>query len=329
MREMDTFIQLFAAFYVTLSVENQIFRQFWTPAYYKTIINLMPKYGFRYSTRLQRQFTQNIQELSRDLETESRKKGACMLLVCIVLLSYSIFLPDSTTIPVSHILSLTAYVILAFTGIVFSQYWFRRWRYVVIHGTLSLLVAIAVGYIYKKWGYPINDPLDSHKVLLANITKTCIISVLIFPIIWQLFINWLYSEVFQRHLIRLLNSEADLYRKFWGAYMRNDQNGIPSEYGGIIIAAFMDGRSGDLQITDATNTLYDRLLSACTRPRIRELLCYIGKNCEEIRPIGMVDLNYLPDVNEQVPTRPAPQKEKSTGFRTGVLRPYKGKKKKQ
>ena len=190
MREMDTFIQLFAAFYVTLSVENQIFRQFWTPAYYKTIINLMPKYGFRYSTRLQRQFTQNIQELSRDLETESRKKGACMLLVCIVLLSYSIFLPDSTTIPVSHILSLTAYVILAFTGIVFSQYWFRRWRYVVIHGTLSLFVAIAVGYIYKKWGYPINDPLDSHKVLLTNITKTCIISVLIFPIIWKLFINW-------------------------------------------------------------------------------------------------------------------------------------------
>lgn len=28
MSELDTFVQLFAAFYVTLSVENQIFRQF-------------------------------------------------------------------------------------------------------------------------------------------------------------------------------------------------------------------------------------------------------------------------------------------------------------
>lgn len=328
MREIDTFVQLFAAFYVTLSVENQIFRQFWTPAYYKTIVDLIPKYGFRYSTRLQRQFTKRIQELSRDLETESRKKGTCMLLVCIVLLGCSIFLPDDTTIPVFHSLSLTAYVMLALTGIVFSHHWFKRWRYVAIHGLFSLLAAIAIGYIYRRV-YPIDDPLEPYKGLLVNITRACIILVLIFPIIWQLFINWLYSEVYQRNLIRLLNSEADLYRKFWGAYMRNDQNEIPREYGGIIIAAFMDGRSGDLQVTDATNTLYERLLSACTRPRIRNLLCYIGKNCEEIRPIGWVDLNYLPDANEQVPARPAPQKEKSIGFRTGVLRPYKGKKKKQ
>lgn len=301
---MDTFIQLFAAFYVTLSVENQIFRQFWTPKYYKTIENLIPKYGFRHSTRLQQQFTKKIQELSRDLETESRKKGTCMLLACIVLLVYSIFLPDSTIIPVSLSLSLTVYSILVLTGIVFSHHWFKRWRYVVIHGTLSLLIAIVVGCIYRKWSYLIDDTLESHNVLLENIMKISILSVLILPIIWQLFINWLYSEVFQKHLIRLLNSEADLYRKFWGAYTRNDQNEIPSEYGSIIIAAFMNGRSGDLQITDAANTLYSRLLSACTRPRIRKLLRYIFKKREEINSIGMVDLNYLPDVNEQVPTRP-------------------------
>lgn len=332
MRELDTFVQLFAAFYVTLSVENQIFRQFWTPGYYKTIANLLPKYGFRYSTRFQRQFTDKIQELSRDLETESRKKGTCMLLVCIVLLGCSIFMSDSATFSVSHSLSLTVYVILAFSGIVFSHYWFKRWRHVAIHGILSIFIAIAAGYIYTRYNYLAEGGLKPYEELLENVTKTCIILALTFPIIWQLFINWLYSEIYQRHLIRVLNLEADLYRKFWEAYMRNDQNEIPREYGGIIIAAFMNGRSDDLQVTDATNTLYERLLSACTRPRIHNLLCHIGKNCEGIRPIGLVDLNYLPDTDDQVPTRPTtrpiPQKEKSTGLRSGVQRPYKEKKKK-
>ena len=162
-REIDTFVQLFAAFYVTLSVENQILRHFWPPAYYKTIVNLIPKYGFRYSTRFQRQFSKKIQELSRGLETESRKKGTCMLLVCIVLLGYSIFQPDSFGLLVAHCMMLIVYVILALEGIFCSHHWFKCWRAVAIHGTLSLLAAIGIGYIYRKWICPID----------INVIKAC------------------------------------------------------------------------------------------------------------------------------------------------------------
>lgn len=326
MRELDTFVQLFAAFYVTLSVENQIFRQFWTPAYYKTIVNLLPQYGFRYSTRFQRQFTEKIQELSRNLEIESRKKGTCMLLVCIVLLGCFIFLSDSTTISISQSLSLIVYVLATLTGIIFSHFWFRRWRCVAIHGILSLLIAIATGGIYWKWFYPI-DILECHKEFLENLAKISIILVLVLPIIWQLFINWLYSEVYQRHLIRLLNKEADLYSKFWDAYSSHDQDGIPSEYNGVIVAAFMKSQSGDLQVTDTIHTLYNRLLTVCARPRVRELLCHIWRKCDEIRPIDVENLNNLPDADEQVPTRQVPQKGREVGLiRNGAQRQYKGKK---
>lgn len=128
MSDLDTFVQLFAAFYVTLSVENQIFRQFWTPAYSKTIGDLIPKYGFRNSSRFHQQFTERIQTLSRDLEMESRKKGACMLMVCIVLLGCSTFFPKNSEISIGHCISLTSYVILSLAGIVCSRYCFKCWR---------------------------------------------------------------------------------------------------------------------------------------------------------------------------------------------------------
>lgn len=191
-----------------------------------------------------------------------------------------------------------------------------------------MLIAIALGGIYRKWFYPI-DMLECHKELLENLTKICIILVLILPIIWQLFINWLYSEVYQRYLIRLLNKEADLYSKFWNAYSTHDQDGIPSEYNGVIIAAFMNGQSGDLQVTDTIHSLYKRLLPVCTRPRVRELLCNIWRKCEEIRPIDVENLNNLPDIDEQVPPRPAPQNGRGVGLiRRGSQRAYKGKKRK-
>lgn len=325
MREIDTFVQLFAAFYVTLSVENQIFRQFWTPAYYKTIVNLIPKYGFRYSTRFQQQFTKSIQELSRDLEAESRKKGTIMLLVCIVLLGYSVFFSSAKT-PVSHSLSLITYAILALAGIVFSHYLLKRWRCVVIYGLISLFIAIAIGYIYEKWIYWIWTP---QKESIVNVSKTCVISALILPIIWQLFINWLYSDVYQRHLIRLLNKEADLYSKLWAAYYRHNQEEIPSEYNSAIVAAFMNNKNGDLKVTDTINTLSKRLLDACARPKIRKLLCYIWKKCEEIRPIDVENLKNLPDADEPVPVRLVTQKGKDTRLITAVQkRTYKRTKRK-
>lgn len=108
--------------------------------------------------------------------------------------------------------------------------------------------------------------------------------------------------------------------------MRNDRKEMPREYADIIINTFMNGRSGNLQVTDATNTLHERLLSACTRPRIRELLRHMWKDCEKIIPIGMMDLDYLADADEQVPARPASQGGKGTGLRTGGQRPHKKKK---
>ena len=325
MSELDTFVQLFAAFYVTLSVENQIFRQFWTPAYYKTVINLMPQYGFRNSSRFHQQFIDRIQELSHDLETESRKKGACMLMVCIVLLGYSIFFPEDSETPVFHYLSLTTYAILSLVGIICSHYWFKRWRYVVLYGLFSLFLAIIFFFFFKKWLYSI-DTQESYKELWEVVTKTCIILVLILPIVWQLFINWLYSEVYQRHLISLLNTEADLYRRFWKAYFKGEQSGIPDAYKDVLLAAFMNGTSLDLKVTEITRTLYERLLKACNRPRIRELLCYVGKTCEGIKSIdNELELHDLQDIDEQVPAQPAQLKktDSRSSLRNSMQRPTK------
>lgn len=298
-----------------------------TPAYSKTIGDLIPKYGFRNSSRFHQQFTERIQTLSRDLEMESRKKGACMLMVCIVLLGCSTFFPKNSEISIGHCISLTSYVILSLAGIVCSRYCFKCWRCVVIHGLLSLFAAIILGWIYRKWCYPI-DMLESHKTLWRGVTKICIILVLILPIVWQLFINWLYSEVYQRHLIRLLNTEAELYCKFWLAYSKGKQEEIPNEYRDVLLAALMRG-TGDLKVTEIIQTLYDRLLEACSRPRIRKLLGYIGKQCEEIKSISSgIELNALPDMNEQVPIQSSMmQKGRNSGLRTDVKRPYNRRKK--
>ena len=91
MNDLDTITQLFAAIYITLAVDIQFFQRFWSQTYYRTVTEIIDKYNFNKSTKLQQKLLSDIRKQAISWETSSRKRGILMFCYCLIVLIYATF----------------------------------------------------------------------------------------------------------------------------------------------------------------------------------------------------------------------------------------------
>lgn len=104
---------------------------------------------------------------------------------------------------------------------------------------------------------------------IANVelTKIIILCTLGTPILWQLFSNWLYSTVYTKYLVKLLNKEAGDYKATIIAKRERDSSKLPESYKSVMASLQILGETDeDVQITEINNVLNQRLKEACKYP---------------------------------------------------------------
>ena len=289
--DLDTIVQLFAAIYTTLAIDIQFFQRFWSQAYYHTVTQIVKEYGFCNSSKHQNAFEIHIKENADLLEKNSRKRGVFMFLFCLILLIYSAFEESEDYLHISF------FSIFSLLIVPFCHYLLKKWNYIILL-LLVLLFILIIPYQTSLEGYiPIIKNLSN-----VTFTKTIIIVTLIYPITWQLFSNWLYSIIYQKYLVEILNKEADDYQAAFKAISSGKRELLPDTYESTIVSIhFQDDNSADMPITELNKTLDNRLKEACKQPHFMTLIRYIRKKANEIKPIKDDDL-LVKDINNSVVT---------------------------
>lgn len=295
--DLSTFIQFFAAIYVTITIDNLLGKRFWSPDFYRMVVDSINSYGFKKSSNVQKKLELSINRKAHELEEASRKRGAFMLICCVLLLIYSGFESDllkhssDNQTPILKDLPILVFLLLTFIVFVFHYKLFAKWSYVLL---ASLCTAIMFFLSFHIFHYIEEYDFGNS---LKYVNKLCLVFLLLIPVAYQIYINWLYSSVYMFHLKLSLNKEYELYKQAREALDQKDENIVPEEYKSVFLSLFFnEDKKTDMQVTKIVNYLFSRLEDTCKPTSSWNLLKVYFKRKKIISNID-VHNTELPDEN--------------------------------
>lgn len=316
MNDLDTITQLFAAIYLTLAVDIQFFQRFWSQTYYRTVTKIVAKYNFSKSTKLQKELLSDIKQQATTWETSSRKRGILMFCFCLIVIIYASFETPTDSEKAYGYVRMILFSFCTLIAALFSHKLLNSWRCSLIIGLIVLcLLLIPYKAIFTK-----NFP-NAQNIIDVECAKIIIICTLGIPILWQLFSNWLYSAVYTKYLVKLLNKEAGDYKATIIAKRERDSSKLPESYKSVMASLQISGETDeDVQITEINNVLNQRLKEACKYPNFCTLLKSIRQKEEDISPINDEELKGRLNYNEPVNNRPPTNNISNSSQNTNNLR---------
>lgn len=93
----SSFVEFFAAIYVTMAVNNDFCSNFWTPKYYKEMDSLLKEYNFSGSSFIQDRLMDEIKHKYEIVQNLAHYRGFINLILCIYYLIFMGFENDSNS----------------------------------------------------------------------------------------------------------------------------------------------------------------------------------------------------------------------------------------
>jgi len=299
--DLNTYIQYLAALYFTICIDGAFFRRFWSPDYYKLVTDTIGHYKFQQSQILKDKLDKAIREQANLLQDRSVKRGVFMLVVCIFILVYSAFELNyqndaSRCMEWFPLLCGTEWVTLS---VILSAYFLVRWRWV--GGNIA--IAIAIFLLMKFVGVVTTENNSSFSWVCY--LKVYLVVFLIAPIVYQVYINWLYSQAYVQHLVSELNSEYEKYLKTNKGIRNKDKSLADECYLKVFADSYFDNNGQDVVITNFNQAVLKRLINACKPPKAYVLVkkWFAIKECEDYEEkIKKMETDYqLPKTDEVIP----------------------------
>ena len=319
MNDLDTITQLFAAIYITLAVDIQFFQRFWSQTYYRTVTEIIDKYNFNKSTKLQQKLLSDVRQQAISWENSSRKRGILMFCYCLIVLIYATFETPTDNDGTHEYIRVILFSFFTFIVALFSHKLLGSWiGSLIVGGLLLCLLLIPYQETFIKH-FP--NAQNVANIEFAKVITVCTLGI---PILWQLFSNWLYSTVYTKYLVKLLNKEASDYKATIMAKRERDSSILPESYKSVMASLQISGETNeDVQITEINNVLSQRLKDACKYPNFCILLMSISQKGEDLSPINGEELkdrlNYDELVNNRPPTNNPPNPSQNLNNRNTRL----------
>lgn len=258
--DLGTYIQYISAIYFTITLDNLLCKRFWSPNYYSLIIGTIKRYGFQFSSNIQKKIELKISDKAYILETKSRKRGAYMLFLCLMLLIYigfesTISESSADMVKVDHYFPIFSTLFYSTLVLLFMNRTLNRWRFVLLNMLIAILILTITSFLST------NFITIAFLINLINSTKVFLTIILLLPILYQLYINWLYSIAYQSYLNANFSFEYDLYKRAKEALEKKDKKLCPEEYISVFGGLYLEDSNPtkDQPITALTKHLNERL----------------------------------------------------------------------
>lgn len=297
--DLNSFVQFLAAIYLTLTIDSLLFKRYWSPAYYDMVTKQLSLYKFKSNQHLDQKLQETIRERENVITTTARKRGAILLMACLTTLLFIAFelpnpgeeaKPEEIIAYVNQYVCFDLYLYLTTFALMLFMYWMVNFLVVVIVATLLPLVFL----LNMVPEFLINF----HFLHVFSDSRILLVFVLLFPITYQITVNWLYSDVFRKLLIRNLNCIHKDFISAQEAFAKEDANLLPDSYKDIAAEFGVRHIKDDEQVTLLYKHLYRQLGQVCISPRLRSLIGQIFKAEEEVY---VVEQDDFPIMNEDQP----------------------------
>lgn len=222
-----TYFEILAALYTSMCLDD-ILKNIWTPSFYKDLErelgnSILEGHGDM-AERMVKEASNKVDSIKRYMK--NRSMFLLILTIAIILLfgledmyanykNEEIQLVIETTIP-------TMVMVAFLTIIFFNEKLFDRPQ----HLFLSFFGVILLTFLFIV----VNELfMDCFRFPIA--IGICIVLILMtLPILWQLFVLWVFTNGYKVYISELLRKEKDKYNRIVAAINSNDTENIPQEY---------------------------------------------------------------------------------------------------
>ena len=276
MGDLSSFIELFAAIYLTISLDDMLLKLFWTPDYKQqmeaafSLINLP-------DIAKKRSFDR-ASSISSTEESRSRKRGVVMFSLCVLLLA---IIGLEAVIPVLQtdalyvgILIMVALYLMAFS---FDDLFLKSgWRVILVDVCAPVFSVGAVLILYFCNPFSVFSPDSNNTEGIRTwelITKVVVVVFLILPVIWQLFRNWLYTRFYLLYIVEetSIKSKEYNYAIHFDPKRGDKMTMVAKSYQNFVAENIVQGEQ-DRQITPFMNMLMGEIDQLEFMPGIAPLI---------------------------------------------------------
>ena len=265
LQEFSSLLEVFTAIYVSMFLDD-ILKNIWTPDYKKKISQLIegmniPAIGF-----FVKKVEDNIDDNAKDISNHMKRKATFLLVYCLSLLLLAGMESKSEVLPQYGYLIVTVLSVLALLFVLFGRWLFIKYSGVVLCIALYGIVFILLYYT------SIPEYLSSNVGWAGvdyNIAIVVVLIVIILPVLWQLFLIWVYSSLYKGYMQEKISKEAYVYGKAYLAYKIKDMAALPKEYE-MVAKDFVkeQPKDGDTSLNSINSILVRRLEVLCELPNI-------------------------------------------------------------
>lgn len=262
MSSFSSLIEFVAAIYVTMSLDTLFSKSFWTPDYVKKVEATLSAVGI--PTTLINKLSNVISDTSDKEQRKGSLLGILMLMYSVSLLVCIGFEPaemSKITIIIGYNNAITfsaIMVLLCFVGLSFCKK--ISFKTILFFGAVLVGISIVAFILF-----------DEMTIIHQPWREIIVIVALLFPILIQLFRNWLYSTIYLKYMEQKVGI---CYRKYDEAlrFNGNEITSIDPKYQNAVHTAMRTQTSQDKRIDEFVKILEKDVSQYVSVPSVYSLL---------------------------------------------------------
>lgn len=269
----SSLIELFAAIYLTICLDDLLLRRFWTPDYEEKVKKEFAK--IRMPEIAKRPTLVNTSKYTSIEDSRSRKRGGLMFgysMTLLIIIGFENYFKSLGQFGQAWLMiSLIGAIIIVY---LFDWFLLKSW-WAVIKATIVIPAVIGVIAFFLPQLHGYDTFAEENHIWLVLLTQIFLVVTLVFPVFWQLIRNWLYTHYYLNYIVDQTKEKAADYNV---ALLCDSKKGhkvadVASVYHDAIVQAVAAG-GGDRVITPFLKILESELNKIEYVPSLLPLVRY-------------------------------------------------------
>lgn len=268
MQDFSSLVEVFTAIYVSMFLD-EILINIWTPDYKDRISQMIKSMNIPAVSYLEKKVKDNIGVNADDIRGHMKRKALFFFVYCMSLLLIAGLENHSENLQkhgylIITILSVTGAILTMMGFIVFIKY-SRVTLSVILYGIIFALLYFSkiTDFLCVEYGLG----WIGYKTAVC-----CFLTVISIPVIWQIFLIWIYSSPYKGYMQEKIYKEAYTYGKAYIAYKVRDMAALPKEYE-VVARDFVAAPASeeDTSLSSLNSILVARMEALCELPNVMKV----------------------------------------------------------
>lgn len=268
----SSFVEFFAAIYVTMAVNNDFCSNFWIPQYYKEMDLLLKTYDFSGSSSIHDKLMSEIKAKYDIVQNHAHFRGFILLTLCVFYLIFMGYEDQNNCHSVNHNVPILYCTVLVGITLLFSSKILVTWKWTII-----MVFVYFLFYVILKIGNWQTLADSDVSLFLFEYKSILLIGIIILPIIYQIFVYWLHSSIYKGYLKYHVAEEYNRFRKSMAGIKTKNKSMVDKIYMDAWTDAAFNS-SEDPTLTNFYNVLNEQLLLIAS-PSYWQLFSSWGMHC--------------------------------------------------